>query len=211
VVIRPRIANPANARLNLNEIKLYSPAGPQIATSQLKVWASSEGNDRWYSVNRCLDGVANEDDCGCATEEWDPNPTFTIVYSCPSGVTQLSKVEVFNRIYGFPEWLAAAQDFKLEFVSASGAVEKAVAFDGVRPLYTFLPPGWLAPGGLCGWYSTCVVQDHRRLRPNLSPIPTPNPLPPVHSRHAYLPGGDQPGQRRQVRPPGPAGGAAGRL
>ncbi len=143
MVIRPRIANPANARLNLNEIKLYSPAGLQIPTSPITVWASSVQRYEVNRKDRCIDGVTDEEDYGCATEEWDPNPTYTIAYSCSSGVTELSKVEVFNRIYGYSKWLAAAQDFKLEFVSASGAVEKAVAFDGVRPLYTFLPPGWL--------------------------------------------------------------------
>ncbi len=149
MVIRPRIANPANARLHLNEIKLYSPDGLQIPASQLKGWASTEFDDRYFSSSGCLNGVTDESYCGCQTEEWDPNPTFTIDYSCPSGVTQLSKVEVFNSIYGYSKWLAAAQDFKLEFVSASGAVEKAVAFDGLRPLYTFLPPGRLRC--LRGW------------------------------------------------------------
>jgi hypothetical protein len=131
VVVRP--TKTSWSYLNLREILLYRKDGSVIPPASL----GSHFNTADYDgAANCADGKVDAA-LLCHSGNSPLPPTLTISYECgPSGTTggTLAKVEVYNRAESCCQ--SRIQDYMLEYVNASGAIDAATyLFTESRPVY----------------------------------------------------------------------------
>ena len=134
-----------HAMIGMNEIMLYDSVGAYIPVAKLRPWISSE-QDKQLIVGRCFDKIIDEATIGCATDASDFYPRVTVAYDCSTGSSDVSKVEIYVRVFGGVDNLEDLTPYKVDFLSSNGTVEKTQALKGVRQIYTV--PG---PGVCDGW------------------------------------------------------------
>jgi hypothetical protein len=142
VQIMPNHLSPNHLILTLAEVTLFGVSGIALPRDSLTFTLSttllSNGYDEYgieccYYVDpgsvasNCNDGIMPSspvynldysDKNDCATDGGDPWPTLTILYPCPSSVTSLSHVVVYNSNYEFSYRKENINNFSLVFLNA---------------------------------------------------------------------------------------------